>query len=342
MALSRSNQFDSGTVLTESKLEGEFDNIYNNALSLISPLTGNLAVGDFNLTGIGELAFNDDGAATAVGRLRRNGNNLTWHDRIGAVNLQMLLGGGIFGLALTNDAGDLTNDIGIAVGVAVNSTQTTTMRLGSALIKQLDVAWAVGTNAGGRMSAAGIANTTYHVHQIIRPDTGVVDIGFDTSATAPTLPTSYTLFRRIGSILRESATIVAFTQDGDYFRRNGSILDIDVTGPGTAAVTRTLSVPTGINVVALGQVLYEPQSAAAGYVHLSDLAATDEASSRTAAPLGMLAVDGNTTNIAGSAAAFAIRTNTSAQIRSRVNVSAAGTIVKMATLGWIDTRGRNA
>mgnify|MGYP001572604868 FL=1 len=45
MALTRSNEFDTGTVLTETKIEGEFDNIYNNALSLISPLTGALDTG---------------------------------------------------------------------------------------------------------------------------------------------------------------------------------------------------------------------------------------------------------------------------------------------------------
>ena len=42
MALTRSNEFDTGTTLTEVKIEGEFDNIYSNALSLISPLSGNL------------------------------------------------------------------------------------------------------------------------------------------------------------------------------------------------------------------------------------------------------------------------------------------------------------
>ena len=42
MALTRSNEFDTGTTLTEVEIEGEFDQIYANALSLISPLTGAL------------------------------------------------------------------------------------------------------------------------------------------------------------------------------------------------------------------------------------------------------------------------------------------------------------
>lgn len=81
MALSRVTTWNSGDVLGASVLNGEFNNILNNALSLISPLTGALAAGDNDITGLDELAFTDAVAnATATGRLRRNGNNLTWHN----------------------------------------------------------------------------------------------------------------------------------------------------------------------------------------------------------------------------------------------------------------------
>ena len=53
MALSRINAWVAGQVLTASALVGEFDNIYNNGLSLISPLTGAL---DFNGNRIDNLA----------------------------------------------------------------------------------------------------------------------------------------------------------------------------------------------------------------------------------------------------------------------------------------------
>ena len=53
MALTRLNEFDAGTPLAETEIEGEFDNIYANSLSLISPLTGNLSIGGFRLTGFG-------------------------------------------------------------------------------------------------------------------------------------------------------------------------------------------------------------------------------------------------------------------------------------------------
>ena len=69
MALTRQNEFDAGTTLTESGIEGEFDYIYNNALTLISPLTGNLACGGNSITGIAALTLsaNDGGALGASG-----------------------------------------------------------------------------------------------------------------------------------------------------------------------------------------------------------------------------------------------------------------------------------
>ena len=52
MALTRLYQFDTGTTLTESDIEGEFDQIYGSALSLVSPWTGNMAAGGNLLTGL--------------------------------------------------------------------------------------------------------------------------------------------------------------------------------------------------------------------------------------------------------------------------------------------------
>lgn len=53
MAIARIKVWVAGEVLTASDLNGEFNNILNNALSLISPLTANLALGGFSLTGLG-------------------------------------------------------------------------------------------------------------------------------------------------------------------------------------------------------------------------------------------------------------------------------------------------
>lgn len=55
MALSRTKTWISGEVLTASDLNTEFNSILTNALSLISPLTGNLDAGAFTISNIGGL-----------------------------------------------------------------------------------------------------------------------------------------------------------------------------------------------------------------------------------------------------------------------------------------------
>lgn len=119
------------------------------------------------------------------------------------------LQGFISGLTLLNGPSDLVNDIQVSTGVATDSTNVSLMTLAAALIKQLDVNWAVGTNQGG-LDTGAIANADYYIWLIKRQDTGVVDALFSLSSTAPTMPTNYTLKRLVGWIKRLAGTIVAF------------------------------------------------------------------------------------------------------------------------------------
>ena len=243
------------------------------------------------------------------------------------------------GLTLSNNVGDATNDIDISVGVAASEDATyanrVMMSLTSAITKRLDATWVVGTNQGG-LDTGSPSNTTYHVFLIQRVDTGVVDVLFSLSATAPTLPTSYTKQRRIGSILREGGAIVAFSQDGDEFLRSASKLDIDVTNAGTSAVSRTLSVPLGIKVRAIVNVL-ATHVGTNFFVYLSSLDQSDEAASETSAITNHGSSNASDPT---EAAQFKLRTNTSAQVRTRQNTSGAGDIFRMATVGWWDRRGK--
>lgn len=340
MALSRVTTWAAGNTLTAAALNGEFNNILNNPIALISPFTGNVDVDGQDLLDADELEFRDAAAnATAVGRLRRNGLNLTYHDSTGAVALQPLVGGLLFGCTLSNGPVDTTNDINFAIGSAVDSTEATTIRLTSALVKQIDAAWAVGTNAGGLFSGVVANDTWYHCFIIRRNDTGVVDAGFDTSVTAANIPTNYNVFRRVGSIRRGTATNLAFTQDNDYFRLSASILDVNVTGPGSTAVTRTLTVPTGINIFAIYNALWLDNATTTAFL-ISDLAANDEAPSNTAAPLGTLS--GLNSATVSLASENQTRTNTSAQVRTRAGTADVSAIIRIATLGWMDPLGRAA
>jgi len=253
------------------------------------------------------------------------------------------------GCALSNNGSDATNDIDIAAGECRDSTNTVNITV-AALTKQLDANWAAGTNQGMRYSGAAIANTTYHVWAVSKAD-GTQDVYATPNGSAATASAALTLLqaetggsaylyaRRIGSILRESAAIVAFTQDGDYFVRSTAVVDVNTTNPGTSAVLSTLSVPLGVNLFALINGYLSGSGGGACVVNITDPAATDAAPSESAAPLGNLsseAVD-YPANVG-----LQVRTNTSGQIRYRASFSDAGIIVRIATLGWIDRRGRDA
>jgi hypothetical protein len=249
--------------------------------------------------------------------------------------LDLLTAGTMVMPTIANSAGDVTNDIDFSAGSSISTDATHWPMVGAALTKQLDAAWAVGNNAGGRMSAAAITNTTYHCFQIRRPDTGVVDYGFDVSATAPTLPTNYTQYRRIASIVRAGGAIRIFDQAGDVFTYRTAISDRSSTSAAAAALL-TLSVPIGISVLP---------------IMVLKLAAN--ASSDITNGLGP-AVAGNTTEnvqqvfstASGVSVDFAnvppiYATNTSGQIYFKCVITA-GTINFnfLNTFGYVDTRGR--
>jgi hypothetical protein len=239
------------------------------------------------------------------------------------------------GLALST-AGSSTT-MSIAAGVATDSNNAVLMTL--AAIAKTSASWAVGTATGGLDTGAIANNTWYHFYVIRRPDTAVVDVVFSLSATSPTLPTNYTQFRRIGSgRTNGSGQWTSFTQDGDYFVWAAAPLDVNTTNPGTASVTATLTVPTGVNVIAdVNLALKQTTTVTFGY--LRDLAVTDAAPSQTAAPLANFGSD--TVSGAFLSSQLRVRTSTSAQVGYRMNASDGAVIVRITTNGWIDSRGRN-
>jgi hypothetical protein len=234
---------------------------------------------------------------------------------------------------LTLSAAGSTATYGIAAGTASDSTAVSAMRLASAYTKTAS-AWAVGT-ANGSLDTGTIAiNTWYHVHLIQRPDTGIVDVLVSLSPTAPTLPTNYTLFRRIGSMKTDgSGNWMGFTQVGDEFLWLVAKGDINTTF-GTSVTNQTLaSVPTGVRVNALGIAGMLNAATASILMFSPDQTATTVINT----PAGNY-------NVVGGAGGLAVnvqmnlRTNTSAQVG--VVAGVASTQLFFVTNGWIDTRGR--
>ena len=158
-----------------------------------------------------------------------------------ASSQQVTTYGHLFGLTMSN-AADTVNDITVAAGEASEESGSGVMVLPSAITKQLDAAWAVGTNAGGMNTGSIVNNTWYEVHLIKRVDTEVVDVMFTTTANRATLPASYTLQRRIGWIRRNGTTILQFSHTRDRITLVTPINDISATSAASESL-RTMTVP---------------------------------------------------------------------------------------------------
>ncbi len=255
------------------------------------------------------------------------------------------LPGYLFGLTMST-AGSSTT-LTVATGFATSSDNLKLMRLASSLAKTTS-AWAAG--AGGGLDTGTIANSTwYHWYLIYNPTTDVTDVIFSATATPnsgpTTLPSGYAKWRRIGSMKTNgSGQWTKFIQDGNQFSWDDAPLDVSAANPGTSAVTRTLgSVPSGIRVNALLSVKTVGVSLGdqPGAVLISDLSTSDVAPTITT-NVTMDSYNGATSTSAQNGGQFYVMTDTLGRVRSRLQVSTAGTTLYVNIVGWADTRGRDA
>ncbi len=236
----------------------------------------------------------------------------------------------IEGFELSNNGSDAVNDIDIAEGATRDSSNRLNL-IGSAITKRLDAAWAAGTGNGG-LDTGSIANATYHVFAILKTSDQSVDVLFSLSATAPTLPTGYLRFRRIGSIIRSGGTILGFTQRRNEFLLTTTVLDVNVSSPGTGYDLRALTVPGGIKVGALvAATLYD--ATASANTELA-LLSPDQGN----APLISAYIIANTGTATSANGGGEIRTNISSQIKTHLSASTADHGLVIYTRGWVDDR----
>ncbi len=233
----------------------------------------------------------------------------------------------------------------VAPGAGRDTTDAATLVLASAVTKTLQSsgAWAAGTGNNGLDTGARAASTWYHVWVVAQAGGASPDVLLSASATAPTMPGTYALRRRVGAVRTDGAgNLVDFVQDGDTFVWKVPLPDVVVTNPGTATVTRTLTVPTGVRVQALISVGYTAGAVSdmPSSIMVTDLSTTDTGGSFQMGSYNMYAsgviVDG------GISGVVPVWTNTSAQVRTRVQLSGTNTRLIIDTFGWVDQRGRNS
>lgn len=237
---------------------------------------------------------------------------------------------------LTLAAPGNTGSFSIAAGQAVDSTNVAIMPLPASLSKT-GSAWAPGTGNGSLDTGSITGSTTYHVFLIQRVDTGATDILTSKSPSAPTMPPLYTLFRRIGSMVTDSGTNwLGFSQFGDEFRWILVQVDFNASITTTTPTLRVLTLPTGINVMAIVAFNCSVGSGSTNYGCISSPSIGGLTANVTSAQLTWSPSLGTV----GQAVAVST-TNTTAQVYVAVS-NAAATTVQLATLGWIDRRGRDA
>lgn len=231
-----------------------------------------------------------------------------------------------------------TTALGIAAGTCRDSTNAADITCSSAITKTTS-AFSAGTGNGGLDTGAIGANTWYAIYAIKKDSDGSFDGLISTSATAPTMPAGYTYFRRIGfARTNGSSQWTAYFQTGDIFLWDVPVQDINVTNPGTAAVTRTLSVPT----FKVFPIIHCDSTNVTNnfFVLITALDQTDSTPSSSLYTYRCTNADGGSF-VYSSADVTDIWTNTSGQIRSRQSASGASDTFRISTLGWRDLRGKD-
>jgi hypothetical protein len=235
-----------------------------------------------------------------------------------------LLRGYLAGLQRTANT---TTTLTLGEGVAMDDTNTSMLSLPAGTINFATV------GADGLDAGTIAANTTYHIFAIGKTDGTVARLA-STSVSSPTMPSGYTLKRRISSLRTAvgGATIPNFTQVGDEFIWSATVSTSNTNFTATTVATIGLSVPTGVQVQGKFRAL-----ALAGASGVVTLYSPDQVTQVANTPAGNASLTwAGTAQAAGD---FTIRTDTSGQIKGIG--TAAGEAVGIATYGWVDRRGRD-
>lgn len=246
--------------------------------------------------------------------------------------------GYIDGFRLANNGTDPTNDVDFNPGIARDDGDALTLELTSQLTKQLDATFAAGNDAGGLFTGTIAADTWYHCFVIRRTSDGLVDCGFDTSATASNIPSGWANPRRVGAIRTGAGPAIRlFTQFRDYFQWTNPFEATDAT----AVTTQTFDhpgLPTVVSVLAnLSLVIDSTSTERLVVVHGNTVA--DASPSYSATP-GVTVISRNQGGGVQEGHANVTLLVTDQEIRHRANADTDNLHVHVR--GWTDLRGQSA
>jgi len=119
-----------------------------------------------------------------------------------------------YGFTLSLDT-DTDHDIQVDAGVARDSSDSVNI-VGSAMTKQIDAAFAEGDDAGGMFTGSVANSTTYYFFAIVKDSDSSVDYGFDTSSTAANIPSGYTKYLLLDTLLTDGSANLVNSMNGIF------------------------------------------------------------------------------------------------------------------------------
>lgn len=234
---------------------------------------------------------------------------------------------------------DTDHDLSFSYGTCRNAADTVWCKpTWTTLVKQIDAAFAEGTNQGG-MATGSVANSTAYYYNLIRKnsDTTVFDICIDVSSSNANTPSGWTFMREIhreftdGSANLRSQSYREISGGGIRCKLNTIVREFQDTNPGADLVTKTLSCPPGVEVDAY-VILADGSPASATELLITEVGS---AATEPGATIANLALDG--TDLSESRG-LQIYTDSSRNIEYELDQSTADHVVTMYLYGWTNHR----
>ncbi|MGI9490508.1 MAG: hypothetical protein ACR2RF_32365 [Geminicoccaceae bacterium] len=153
----------------------------------------------------------------------------------------------VSGDPITNNVTDSAHDLDFPAGSWRDDTNTRNVVTTAAFTKRIDALFAEGTNQGGLDAGTVAANTLYTLYAIAKND-GTADFLISASATSPTLPSGFTVKRRLGNIRTDASANI----DNNRFslvKSWGEELSIDYRSVGTGAAFTLEDLPENLTEI---------------------------------------------------------------------------------------------
>ncbi len=178
----------------------------------------------------------------------------------------------LVGFATLRDPTAPTKRVIVSPGSCRSQLDDTDIELVVGMMKRLDQNWAAGSGNGALDQGALAANTWYHLHVMLNPTTGAVDILASGSLTNPAYPAGWEAAprRRIWSVLTDgSANLIPYTQTDDWCAW-GAIENQYGGNLGASSTVITMKSPIGFKCEVQALVLVSDATGGAGEVGLMD------------------------------------------------------------------------